>query len=89
MKIKWLKKEKLAYPIQMLPGDTFQCKYTRKYVGEKTGKVYKKETYTLAEATATIEAKIDDIRIFEFKNLSDLKKGIGGLFGERKKPKAG
>ena len=85
MKIKWLKKEKLIHPIQMLPGDTFQCKYTREYYNKATGRTIKKETYTLAEATATIEAKIDEVRIFEFKNWGNLKKGIGGLFGERKK----
>jgi len=84
MKTKWLKKEKLSVPINAQPGDTIKCKYKREYRNEK-GKLLKTETHELAEATLTENVSVDEIRIFEFKDWENLKKGFGGVFGESKK----
>ncbi len=64
---KWLKREKIA-PLYVVPGDKIVLS------DNKRGK--------LMEADITETIVVNEVGAFEFENEFDLKKGVGGVFGE-------
>jgi len=65
------------------PGDTLELTHTREYTDDVTGEIVWKESETILKEEIKEEIAINSAVAFEFEDAFEMKRGIGGAFGEK------